>query len=157
MKTKIINIDTHENHTFVTLQTPIGIFTGVSTFNKDEDPLEPSAIIGGRIAEDRAYIQFYNELLRDKRNELKGIKRLINSSNRSKPGMNHLIRMWSTMYYEYMELLSKRREYKQDIDAAIESRKIYVRSRIENKEEKQKKLEELGNAIKTLGQNISKE
>lgn len=157
MKTKIKNVTINGNETSVTIKTPLGEFTGVSHFNEEADSLQPSKILGGRIAEDRAYIKFYNELIRNKRNELKGVRRLVYSTKPDKPGFNHICHMESAIVQEYYDLKRKKLEYVNDIKQAVESRKIYVRSRTENKEEKQKKLEELGNAIKTLGQNISKE
>ena len=157
MKTKIKDITINGNETSVTIKTPLGEFTGVAYFNEEADPLQPSKILGGRIAEDRAYIKFYNELIRDKRNELKGIRRLVYSTKPDKPGFDHICHMESAIFQEYYDLKWKKLEYINDIKQAIASRKIYIQSRTEDKEEKKRKLEELGNAIKTLGQNISKE
>ena len=51
----------------------------------------------------------------------------------------------------------KRDAYIKDIEDAVRGREMFVRSRTEDKEYKKQKLEELGDAIKALGQNTSKD
>ncbi len=159
MKTEIVDIDFDSEFgvTVVTLKTPLGFFYGSSQINKDVDTLPPSQMIGGRIAEGRAYINFYNTLLENKRYELKGIKRLLNSSSPDKAGYNHILKMYDVIYNEYIELKRDKLAYQQDIKSAINGRAMYLRSRTEDKKAKKEKLDALGNAIKALGQNNSKE
>ena len=159
MRTKIADIDFDSDFgiTVVTLQTPLGLFYGSSQINKDVDTLPPSQMIGGRIAEDRAYINFYNTLLENKRYELKGIKRLLNSSSPDKGGYNHILKMYDIISGELDELKRVKLYYQEDIKSAISGRAMYVRSRTEDKKAKKEKLEALGNAIKVLGQKDSKE
>ena len=159
MKTKITNItQSSEGYiTVVELTTPIGKFYGGSTFNEDKDPLKPSPILGGRIAEDRAYIQFYNKLLENKRLELKSVKRLLNSSNPEKSGYNHIKKMYDIINNELEDLQTIKSFYKKDIQEALDGRRLFIQSRTEDKETKKQKLDQLGSAIKALGQTNSKE
>lgn len=159
MKVKVTKMYQSEDRslTTVTLATPIGEFRGMAKFNPEKDPLTPSFMLGGRIAEDRAYIAFYDELIKRKTYEIKGIKRVLNSSYPNKPGWTHLIKIFISVIHERDELIDKRDRYTQDIADALEGRKLFVRSRTDDKETKKKKLEELGSAIKALGQNKSKD
>ena len=159
MKTEIVDIDFDLDFgvTVVTLKTPLGFFYGSSQINTEEDKFPPSQMIGGRIAEDRAYINFYNSLLENKRYELKGIKRLLNSSSPDTAGYNHILKMYDVISEELNELKRMKLYYQEDIKSAINGRAMYVRSRTEDKKAKKEKLDALGNAIKALGQNNSKE
>ena len=159
MKTKVTDVTYTSDHvyTVVELTTPIGRFYGKSTFNEDKDPLKPSAILGGRIAEDRAYIEFYNQLMINKRIELKGIKRLLDSSNPDKSGYNHIKKMYDVISHELEDLKTMKQFYQRDIKEAVDGRRLFVQSRTEDKETKKQKLDQLGSAIKALGQTNSKE
>lgn len=135
------------------LKTPLGVFYGVAIFNDEKDPLTPSKILGGQIAECRAYINFYNRLIEIKRYELKGVKRLAGSIPKDK----HPVKMVYVVEEELQELINIRDMYKKDIQAAIAGRELYIRSRTEDKVAKKEKLDKLGAAIKALGQNTSKD
>lgn len=159
MKVKVINIDQNEDAslTTVTLATPIGEFKGTARFNFDKDPLPPSRMMGGRIAEDRAYIAYLTQLRKIKHYESKGVIRAINSLKKSSTELNYLENIVEVINDALLAIDLKRDAYIKDIEDAVRGREMFVRSRTEDKEYKKQKLEELGDAIKALGQNTSKD
>ena len=159
MKVKVINIDQNEDAslTTVTLATPIGEFKGTARFNFDKDPLPPSRMMGGRIAEDRAYIAYLTQLKKIKYYESKGVMRAINSLKKSSTELNYLENIVEVINDALLAIDLKRDAYIKDIEDAVRGREMFVRSRTEDKEYKKQKLEELGDAIKALGQNTSKD
>lgn len=140
-------------------RTPIGEFTGVAKFNKDKDPFEPSKIVGINIAESRAYIAAYNEAIKLKREQIKGLKRIIGScGNKDKSTICHYTnQIIKSIDYEIEALKDEKKEYSDVIKYYLEARRIYLRSRSTNREEKEKYLEGIKQGLKDLGQFSSKE
>lgn len=117
-----------------------------------DDPFPPSFSIGEKIAGARAYISMYNDKLEEKRIELKVIKRILNSMPPDNPGIKYVFGLLDAINQEYENLIYEREECRHTIATAIEARELFIRSRTTDKKERQKKLDELGEAIKQLGQ-----
>ena len=113
--------------TLVTLYTSIGTFYGESSFNEEKDLGKPSRIIGGSIAEDRAFIAYLNEKIRLKKAELRGLKRFIGSYYKDSCTQAKARHLLQSMNEEYEELLYERQEREENIKAAIKSRETYNR------------------------------
>ena len=79
-----ISFDEETGLTEAVLSTPYGTFVGYAQYNKDEEKFKPSVFVGDNLAEARAYIAAYNEALQRKREQRKGIKRLMYSCGGSK-------------------------------------------------------------------------
>ena len=94
--------------TLVTLYTSIGLFCGQSLFNEEKDPGSPSNIVGGSIAEDRAFIAYLNEKIRLKKAELQGLKRFIGSYYKDPAVQAKAKNLLQSINEEYEELLYER-------------------------------------------------
>ena len=150
---KKLSFDYDEESGVMIAQLRVGGRTYFGTAVKHpDDPFPPSFSVGEKIAGARAYISMYNDKLAEKRIELKGVGRVFNSMPLDNPGTKYVAGMLNALNQEYENLLYEREEYRQTIARAIEARELYIRSRTTNREEKQKKLDELGEAIKQLGQ-----
>lgn len=153
MKTKVIDIKTVDNTTYITIATNIGTFTGKAVFNPDKDPLSPSEMTGGQIAEFRAYIKYYNELIKRKQAEIKGVKRLQSAAKPKTDTWYRAEHLLNTMANELEYLTSQKINYKNSIKNVIKSRGIYVRSRQTDHEARARGIKTIQDAIKFLGQN----
>ncbi len=151
MKTKIVETEYNDGYTKVVLATSIGNFIGESK-KSDKDPLPPSRLMGGQLAESRAYLKYYKELIKRKSCELKGLKRLITAMPPTKEGSKYVKNLYNIVLQEYLDLDKKYNEELGNINNIIEGRAIFVRSRTTDKKEKEKYLKDLKAAIKALGQ-----
>lgn len=123
------------------LYTPIGVFTGEARFNSETDPFPPSIIVGAEIAETRAEIKYIKALIRDKKAQLKGLRRA---------GVKNII--YDVILNEIKDLKEELKESYDHIAYWIKSREQYVRSRSVTKEER----EDFKNLIKTSFEDLSK-
>ena len=148
---KHIGFKINNDLTIATLKTSRGTYFGIARKNSEKDPLNPSVMLGCEIAEKRAYINLYKDLIKDKKIERKGIERLLAAMPEGKPGRKYAVHMLNTInneIQEYKDLI----DYEQrSIKHLIEGRAIYLRSRTMNKEEREKAMAGLGEAISTLG------
>ena len=149
---KRIEFDYNEDTglTIAKLYTSKGLFFGMAVKHPD-DKFKPSYSVGMKIAEARAYINMYNALIRDKKLELKGIKRLLAAMPEEATNRNYATNLEKTIENEILELKTQKRNRQTSIKIAIESRNIYIRSRSINREEREKVLAGLGEAIGALG------
>lgn len=144
MKKRItFDYDESTGLTIAQLRTPKGTFFGMSQKHPD-DPFNPSYSIGTEIAEARAYINFINAKIADKRNELKGVKRLLCAMPAGYTNRIYAENLYVTIGGEIFDLEEEKRLWQKKINNVIEGRNIYIRSRSATKEEKEK----LRNAIK---------
>ena len=147
---RVKSIDISAAVTTITITTDIGEFEGKAYFNADADELNPSEIIGCRIAENRAKIKYYKEKIKRKKYELKGIERLIAAMPADKSGYSYAIRLRAAIQNEINEYIEWWNICEKDINAAIEGRAMYLRSRTIDKKERDKFFKELGSALKQL-------
>lgn len=159
MQIKLINTSFNENTgvTTAVVSTPYGIFEGQSFFNKEKEKFGPSRYVGVQIAESRACIAAYNEVIKQKKCQLKGIKRLINSCDNNALVLRYANRVKESIETEIAVFTLEKRTRKDSINAAIEARGIYTRSRSVSREEKETYLQGIADGLKLLGQNSSKE
>ena len=143
--------------TLVTISTPYGVFKGQALFNKKAEKFPPSNYVGTEIAESRACIAAYNEAIKRKKEQLKGIKRLIYSCDNNALVLRYANRVKNSIIAEIDDLLLDKEVYKKNIKTAIEARGIYTRSRLVSKEERERYLKDISDGLKALGQNSSKE
>lgn len=143
--------------TMITISTPYGIFKGQALFNAEAEKFPPSTYVGMEIAESRACIAAYNEAIKRKKAQLKGIKRLIYSCDNNTLVLRYANRVKNSIITEIYGLLLDKEVYKKNIKTAIEARGIYTRSRLVSKEERERYLKDISNGLKALGQNSSKE
>lgn len=150
MKKRIdFDYDEESGLTIARLETSIGNFCGMSCKHPD-DPLHPSFIVGTNIAEARANINMINKQLELKRYELKGLKRLKGSMPSDIKGYHYVENLYDAILDEVLKLKREKAEWKHFIDATINGRSIFIRSRTTNKEERGKFLKELGQRISDL-------
>lgn len=151
--------DKETGTTTAVARTPLGDFTGIAKFNREKDPFEPSKIVGMNIAESRACIAAYNEAIRLKREQIKGLKRLIGScGNTAKPTICHYAnQVIKSIEYDIMDLKADKASYQEVINGYKEALKIYLRSRSTDRKEKEKYLNGIKEGLKQLGQISSKE
>lgn len=140
-------------------RTPIGDFTGIAKFNDEKDPFEPSKIVGMNIAESRACIAAYNEAIRLKRAQIKGLNRLIGScGEENKSAICHYAnQVINSIKFEIVCLKADKASYQEVINKYKEARMIYLRSRTTDRKEKEQYLERIKQGFKDLGQISSKE
>lgn len=151
MKKRIeFDYNEHTGLTIAKLYTSRGLFCGMAVKHPD-DKFKPSYSVGMNIAEARAYINMYNALIRDKKLELKGIKRLLAALPEEATNRNYATNLERAIEDEILELKCRKKSYQISIRTAIESRNIYIRSRSINREERKKVLAGLGEAIGALG------
>ena len=148
MRIKFVSITS--TCTKIVIATEIGEFEGRAYFNKEVDKLNPSEIIGCRIAENRAKIKYYKEKIKRKKYEMKGIDRLIAAMPSNKSGYAYAVRLRTAIQKEINECIEEWNICERDINAAIEGRAMYVRSRTIDKKERDKFFKDLGNALKQL-------
>lgn len=143
--------------TIITISTPYGVFKGQALFNAEAEKFPPSSYVGMEIAESRACIAAYNEAIKRKKAQLKGVKRLIHSCDNNALVLRYANRVKNSIIAEIDDLLLDKEVYKKNIKTAIEARGIYTRSRLVSKEEREKYLKDISDGLKALGQNSSKE
>ena len=143
--------------TMITISTPYGVFIGRAFFNAEAEKFPPSNYVGMEIAESRACIAAYNEAIKRKKEQLKGIKRLIYSCDNNALVLRYANRVKNSIIAEIDDLLLDKEVYKKNIKTAIEARGIYTRSRLVSKEERERYLKDISDGLKALGQNSSKE
>lgn len=143
--------------TTVKVSTPYGVFKGQAFFNAEVEKFPPSNYVGTEIAESRACIAAYNEAIKRKKEQLKGIKRLIFSCDNNALVLRYANRIKNSITAEINDLLAEKADYQKAIRTAIEARGIYTRSRLVSKEERERYLKEISDGLKALGQNSSKE
>lgn len=136
--------------TLVTLYTSIGLFCGQSLFNEEKDPGSPSNIVGGSIAEDRAFIAYLNEKIRLKKAELQGVKRFIGSYYKDPAIQAKAKNLLQSMNEEYEELLYERQERENNIKAAIKARETYVRLKNVDREARANQVQAIQQGIAAL-------
>lgn len=152
MKRKItFEYDEVTGHTSATLCTKYGNFYGEAQISKD-DPFPPSYSIGEKIAESRAYINYYKSQYNDKKQQKKGIERLMNAIPYKNPGWLYAYNLSNAIAKEMIEIDKDIKFYQERERSAVEARMIYIRSRTTDRKAKEKYLENLGNAIKQLGE-----
>jgi hypothetical protein len=152
MKKKIsFDYDKEAGLTIAQLRTPKGTFFGTSQKHPD-DKFNSSEYIGSEIAEARAYINFINDKIYDKKNELKGLKRLLCAMPPETPGRNYAEHLYKAISFEISDLEEDKQFYKNRINQVIEARKIYIRSRSATKEEKEKMQAAITEGFKTISQ-----
>lgn len=150
---KKLSFDYDEESGMMIAQLRVGGKTYFGTAVKHpDDPFPPSFSVGEKIAGARAYISMYNDKLAEKRIELKGIRRILNSMPLDNPGKKYIFNMLNALNQEYEKLLGERKGYKKLIKTAIEARELYIRSRTTNKEERDKILNQIGESFKQLNQ-----
>lgn len=127
--------------TIATLKTSRGTFYGTS-YKHPDDKYSSSYIIGTNIAEARAWINFYNKEITNKKLELKGLKRLLAAMPDDKPGKEYVWRLHNAIETEIEDLKIEKALYKGEVSANIEARNIYLRSRNLSKEDR-KRIQEV--------------
>ena len=152
---KRITFDYDEENGLMIAQLRVGGKTYFGTAAKnpgDDDPFPPSYSIGEKIAEARAYKSMYSDKIAEKKLELKGVKRVFCAMPPGTKNRNYVEHLYLAIIDEIKELEDLKRRCDKSISTAIESRGIYVRSRLMKKEQRKEVLKELGKAIKVLGQ-----
>lgn len=157
MKAKVIDVTVDGDIIKVTIGTRIGKFTGTAKFNREKDPLEPSQMTGGQIAEFRAWIKYYNELIKMKELEIKGLKRLRSTVKPNSDTWKRTSNLIEAIIFEMEALEADRYSYEDAIKSAIDSRGIYVRSRQIDHKARAQYIKNVQDAMRVLGQNSSKE
>lgn len=147
-----VEILTNEYGTLTTviLKTKLGNFKGEARFNSDEDPLNPSTSIGVNIAEARAYINYYKAVIKEKKAEIKGLDRLLSAMPADTDGYMYALRLKRAILNEWLEAIDGMDFFKEQINVALESRQLYVKSRSASAEDKKRYLQNLGAAISSL-------
>ena len=95
-------------------------------------------------------IAYINKQLENKRQELKGITRLLNSMPKDNPGYHYAKGTERAILKEIEELKDKKQYCKNYIDRKIEGRKIFIRSRSLTKEEKAETVKKIKEGFKAL-------
>ena len=134
------------------LRTGGKTYFGMATKNPEDDPFPPSFSIGEKIAEARAYKNMYSDQIIDKKFELKGLERLLAAMPVGAINRHYVEHLYNAIVYELEGLKLAKYECDRAVNTAIESRNIYIKSRTTNKEERDKMLNQLGEAIKKLSQ-----
>lgn len=150
MKHKIDFDYNEDGFTLATLKTSIGTFYGTSCKHPD-DKFSPSYMTGCTIAEARAWINLCNKQIANKKLELKGLKRLLAAMPENKPGREYAKNLYAAIENEIKGYREEKKYYKNVINTAIDSRRIYINSRSMTKEEK----ENMRNLIKQSFANLS--
>jgi hypothetical protein len=136
MKHKIDFDYNEDGFTLATLRTSVGTFYGTSCKHPD-DKFSPSYMTGCTIAEARAWINFCNKQIANKKLELKGLKRLLAAMPEGKPGREYAENLYAAIEKEIEDYKQDKIYFKNSIDVAIDSRRIYINSRSMTKEEKE--------------------
>ena len=151
MKKKIsFDYDKETGLTIATLKTKKGTFFGTSNKHPDDD-LAPSYSVGLNLAEARANISLINKQIAEKRIETKTLERLLHSMPQDIKGRNYVINLLNAIHREIYHLKEQKEEWQNLIFNTIEARKLYIKSRKTNKEEREVRLKKLGDAIGALG------
>lgn len=152
MKKKIsFDYDEEDGLTIATLKTSKGTFYGISCKHPD-DKFHSSYSVGTDIAEARAHISFINSQIYDKKNELKGLNRLLAAMPDNAPGIHYPRNLRQAIIFEIDNLKKEKELWKSKVNQIIEGRKIYIRSRSATKEEKEKMRAAIAESFKTLSQ-----
>ena len=122
--------------TIATLKTSKGTFYGTSHQHPD-DKLPSSYVTGTDLAKARAWINFYNKQIADKKIELKGLKRLLASIPVNKPGREYAARLHDAILNELKNLYNEKAAWKAYMYNVMESRNLYIKSRSTTKEERE--------------------
>lgn len=147
---RVKTVDNTSTVTTVTIATDIGEFQGQAFFNAEADGLNPSAITGGKIAENRARIKYLKEKIKRKKYELKGVERLLAAMPPGKQGYVYAIHLKDAIENEIKEYLKEWESCDHTIKTTIEGRAMYIRSRTIDKKDRDKFFKELGNALQQL-------
>ena len=115
-----------------------------------DDPFPPSYSIGEKIAEARAYKNFYADKIEEKKIELKGLERLLAAMPVDATNRHYVKNLYRAICYELADLKAAKHECDERINIAIESRSIYIRSRTGDKKAKKEYLDKLGKSLKEL-------
>ena len=152
MKKRItFDYDEKTGLTIAQLRTSKGTYFGMSQKHPD-DPFPPSPSIGTEIAEARAYINFINDKMNEKRIELKGLKRLLSAMPEGNYGRRYVRNLYLAICREIADLEGEKHLWKKKIDNVIEGRNIYIRSRSATKEEKEKMRAAVAEGFKAISQ-----
>lgn len=152
MKKRIsFDYDEEAGLTIATLKTSKGTFYGTSCKHPD-DKFHSSYSVGTDIAEARAYISFINNQISDKKNELKGLDRLLAAMPNNAPGIHYPHNLQRAIIFEIDNLKEEKNLWKSKINQIIEGRKIYIRSRSATKEEKEKMRAAIAESFKAISQ-----
>lgn len=150
MKRKL-DFEYDDGYTRATLKTKYGTFIGEAWISK-KDPFPPSYSIGMRIAEGRAYMALYDKRIYDKKNELKGIDRLLHSIPPTQQKAYAYARnMRCAIAQEIVEFEKERADAKVLVDEALRARNMYIRSRTTDHKAREEYFKTLGQAIEALG------
>jgi hypothetical protein len=137
MKHKIeFDYDEKNGLTIATLRTNKGTFFGTSYKNPD-DPLAPSYVTGTNIAECRAWINYCNKQIADKRLELKGLQRLLAAMPEECTNRWYAENLYNAIENEINVIKDQRAGLKKNVFNLIEARRIYLASRSMTKEQKE--------------------
>lgn len=150
MKKKIdfdYNADT--GHTIATLTTEYGTFIGEAQIHPD-DPFRPSYSVGMEIAEARAKIQMYNQRIRDKKMEMKGLERLLCAIPKEKKNRHYAENLYLAMCNELNQLYNSKFDEQYKIKETIRAREVYIRSRSTSKEDKEEFAKKIQMAFDAL-------
>lgn len=155
MKAKItdiqeLNLENNIKETIVTLSTPHGKFIGKSRYVPTYDKSNPSNIMGGEIATNRAYINYLKYLLTTKENELKGLKRLAFAMPNTKEGYEYIEHLRRAMIQEWINLYEEKSRLEEQIKSWKQARLSVNRSLNLDKEEKEKYIQTVKDALKDL-------
>ena len=150
MKHKI-NFDYNEDgFTLATLKTSIGTFYGTSCKHPD-DKFSPSYMTGCTIAEARAWINLCNKQIANKKLELKGLQRLLAAMPEGKPGREYAENLYAAIKKEIKGYKQDKIYFKNAINVAIDSRRIYIQSRSTTREEKENMRNVIKQSFAALG------
>ena len=122
-------------------------FYGEATKNSETDPFPGSYSIGTRIAEARAYKEYYQYLIKNKKLELKGVKRVLYST---KKGRAHILNVYNAIANEIANLRREVFNCDNEIRTAIKSRELYIKSRQTDKKERDRALKTLEEGFKAI-------
>lgn len=151
-----ISFDEETGLTEAVLSTPYGTFVGYAQYNKDEEKFKPSVFVGDNLAEARAYIAAYNEALQRKREQRKGIKRLMYSCGGSKEAYKYANKVMKSIEMEISDLIEERQTYKDKIEHTLNAKGIHDRSLSTDKKAKEDYMRRIREGIAALGQLNSK-
>lgn len=139
---KIISEHTwpYNEETFTTITvitTERGEFEGNAYYNTNEEKFPPSRMVGGEISRCRAIIKYYQDLKKEKKNILKGIKMSLGVIPEGSKAYYNIKHMYEAKSFELDLIEASIKYYNDQIAQVKKDRKKYTEFRSVSKEERE--------------------
>lgn len=139
---KIISEHTwpYNEETFTTITvitTERGEFEGNAYYNTNEEKFPPSRMVGGEISRCRAIIKYYQDLKKEKKNILKGIKMSLGVIPKESKAYYNIKHMYEAKSFELDLIEASIKYYNDQITQVKKDRKKYTEFRSVSKEERE--------------------